>query len=225
MPERSSVSAAARATSRREFLRRGATLAGLSWVAPAVLGSLAACSNDVVAPGTVATIDMSTEEGALNYFYALTQFEMDFIYRIYQYPYTGATIDEANTFQNGFYAIYSQKNAIMKLIRHGRIPDALRYNFISVNFNDRANTLAAATMFADAVASGFAGAISYLETPDTVTKAQGWASDAAGLATTIRSFLGLPPFPGTPLGPAAVMAVLLPYYDSKITLLHAGAMA
>jgi hypothetical protein len=221
---RSPIEPLAGPSNRREFLRQSAYFAGLVALAPAVLATLTACHDTPMAPGVAATIDFSTETGAINFCYAMAQLEADMYYRIRTYQYGGMLLSEKNTFTANYNTTYAMTRAIKQLSIH-RITDSILFNYDTVNFTDRDSTLAAAQIVAEATANGYVAAEVYVTSSDNSTLISTWATDAVNRATGIRAMLGLGAFTPSTATPSDVLAILDPYYTTRITLVNMGAAA
>jgi hypothetical protein len=209
-------------STRREFFRQSAYLAGVVALVPSVLSTLTACHDTPSAPGVQTTIDFSTDAGAINFGYALSQLESDMYYRIYTNPYAGMLLTEKSSFQSYYSATYSIGTAVKKMSIH-RITDSMLFDYSTVNFYERASSLGAARTVAEATANGYAAAQARATSSDTVTLLSTWTTGAVNRATAVRAMLGLGAFTPTAMTPAEVLAVLEPYYVTRITLVDTGA--
>lgn len=209
-------------STRREFFRQSAYLAGVVALVPSVLSTLTACHDTPTAPGVQATIDFSTDAGAINFGYALAQLEADMYDRIKTYPYPGMLISEKNTFTSYFSTTYAIVTAVKAMSIH-RITDSILFNYDTVNFWDRTSALTLAQTVAEATANGYAAAQAYVTSSDDVTLLSTWTTGAVSRATGVRAMLGLGPFTPTTMTPAEVLAILDTHITTRVTLVNTGA--
>lgn len=169
--------------SRRDFFKR----AGLGLGAVAASASLAACDSDPVDDGAV-VLDFSTDNGVLNYAYALEQLEYAFYVQVLRTPYAGISASEQAVFSDlrahegihrDFLATALGDNAIGELT-----PD-----FSAVDFTSKASVLTTAITFEDLGIAAYNGAGKVLRSPDLLTIAGKIVSVEARHASAIRDLI------------------------------------
>jgi hypothetical protein len=174
------------ALSRREFVARLA-LGGGAFAVPSLLA--AACTNDVTDPTKSATLDLSTDAGVLNYFYAISQLQADFWARVNLNRFPGITTAESTAFIFIASHATSQRNWLQVYQTAGRVSDVLTFGFGSaVDFANRASTMTAALAIEDSATQAYAGAVKYLQNPENIVLASKLASVAARHSATLRDF-------------------------------------
>jgi hypothetical protein len=146
-----------------------------------------ACSDDSVSPEDEGVLDLSSDTGTLNFLYALTQLESDFLLRVVNNRFPGMTASESTAFASMQTQTANQRNFFLNHITRGRISDLLTFSFAeSVVFTERSSVMPAAQLILDTVAGAYAGASRYVRDPATLTLTLKLGSIAARHSATIR---------------------------------------
>lgn len=171
--------------SRRDFIARVALGSG-ALVLPSLFAN--ACNGDaLVDPSTSASLDLSTDAGVLNYFYAISQLQADFWTRVGLNRYPGITPAESSAFSSLGSHATSQRNWLQTYQTVGRLTDVLTFSFgNAVDFGSRTATMAAGLTIEDSATQAYAGGISYLSDPANIVLASKIASIAARHSATLR---------------------------------------
>jgi hypothetical protein len=170
--------------SRREFLARLALGTGALTVPSLIVG---ACSDVITNPTEKATLDLSSDPGVLNYFYAISQLQSDFWARVQLNRFPGITTAE-NTAVNLIQShATQQRNWLQAYQTVGRVTDVLTFDFSSsVDFASRTSTMAAGLTIEDSATQAYAGGLRYLKDSENVLLAAKLGSVAARHSATIR---------------------------------------
>ena len=220
--------------SRRDFVARVALSSG-ALVLPSLFTN--ACNGDaLIDPTESASLDLSTDAGVLNYFYAISQLQVDFWTRVNLNRFPGITTAESSAFSSLASHATSQRNWLQVYQTVGRLTDVLTFSFgDSVDFGSRVATMTAALTIEDSATQAYAGGVSYLSNPANIVLASKLASVAARHSATLRdlsdiaaggatrtSFAGDDIVSATGLEvaakPADVMATLSKFYKTTITV-------
>jgi ferritin-like protein len=171
--------------SRRDFLARIALSSG-ALALPSLFAS--ACNDDaLVDPTESASLDLSTDAGVLNYFYAISQLQTDFWTRVTLNRFPGITPAENSAFASLQSHATSQRNWLQVYQTVGRLTDVLTFSFgDSVNFASRSATMGAALTIEDSATQAYAGGVSYLTDPANIVLAGKLASLNARHSATLR---------------------------------------
>jgi len=172
-------------SSRRDFFKR----AGLGVGVLASASALQACdSNDDDDTDADVTLDFSTDNGVLNYAYALEQLEYAFYVQVLATPFSGINAGETSVFTDlrahegihrDFLKTALGANAII-----GLTPD-----FSAIDFSSRASVLGAAITFEDLGVAAYNGAGKYLRDGGLLTIAGTIVSVEARHASAIRDLI------------------------------------
>jgi len=220
--------------SRRDFVARVALSSG-ALALPSLFAY--ACNGDaLIDPTESASLDLSTDAGVLNYFYAISQLQSDFWTRVGLNRYPGITTAETSAFASLASHAASQRNWLQTFQTVGRLTDVLTFSFgNSVDFGSRTATMAAGLTIEDSATQAYAGGVSYLSDPANIILASKLASIAARHSATLRdlndiaaggatrtSFAGDDIVSATGLELAAkppdVIAALSKFYKTTITV-------
>lgn len=171
--------------SRRDFITRVALSTG-ALALPSLFAN--ACNGDtLVDPTESASLDLSTDAGVLNYFYAISQLQADFWARVNANRYPGITTAESSSFSSLGSHATSQRNWLQQFQTVGRLTDVLTFAFgDSVDFASRSATMTAALTIEDSATQAYAGGVSYLSDPANIVLASKLASIAARHSATLR---------------------------------------
>ena len=172
------------AVSRREFLARLGLGTGALTI-PSLI--ISACSDAITNPTAEAALDLSSDSGVLNYFYTISQLQTDFWNRVQLNRFPGITTAE-NTAVNLIQShALQQRNWLSVYQTVGRVTDVMTFDFSgSVNFAQRASTMAAGVTIEDSATQAYAGGLRYLNAPDNILLAGKLASIAARHSATLR---------------------------------------
>jgi hypothetical protein len=151
----------------------------------------AACNDGPVDPTERASIDLSTDAGVLNYFYAIAQLQSDFWTRLGVNRFPGITTAESTAFNAMASHATNHRNWLQAFQTSGRITDVLTFNFASVNFAVRASAMTAGLSIEDAASQAYGGGIKYLSSSANILLASKMASVAARHSATIRDFIDI----------------------------------
>ena len=172
-------------SSRRDFFKRASLGAGVLASATA----LQACdSTDAPVVGTGVVLDFSTDNGVLNYAYALEQLEYAFYVKILQTPFTGITAAETALFTD-LRAHEGIHRDFLKAALGTNAIGTLTTDFSSINFTQRASVLGAAVTFEDLGVAAYNGAGKYLRDGGLLTIAGKIVSVEARHASAIRDLI------------------------------------
>lgn len=167
---------------RRNFLVRSLATGALALPGIAQL----ACS-EVVDPTESAALDLSTDAGVMNYFYAITQLQSDFWTRVTANRFPGITTAENSAFAGIGSHATNQRNWLSTFQTSGRITDVIVFSFAdTVNFASRASTMAAAIEIEDGASKAYTGGAAYLKSDTNILLAAKLASIAARHSATLR---------------------------------------
>ena len=174
---------------RRGFLAR-LCASGAALTLPFVAQS--SCNDGPVDPTESASIDLSTDAGVLNYFYAIAQLQSDFWTRLGLNRFPGITTAESTAFNAMASHATNHRNWLQVFQTSGRITDVMTFNFAdSVNFAVRSSAMAAGLTIEDAASQAYGGGIKYLSSSANILLASKMASVAARHSATIRDFIDI----------------------------------
>ncbi len=173
------------AISRRDFLTRVA-VGGTVLALPQFIVN--ACTDVIGNPTESATLDLSTDPGVLNYFYAITQLQSDFWVRAQLNRFPGITTAESTAFIFLMGQKTSQRNWLQAYQTVGRVTDVLTFDFSGVDFTNRSTSMAAGITIEDAASEAYAGGIKYLKSADNILLAAKLASISARHSAMLRDF-------------------------------------
>jgi hypothetical protein len=177
------------APTRRGFLAR-LCASGAALTLP--LLAQTSCNDGPVDPTERASIDLSTDAGVLNYFYAIAQLQSDFWTRLGVNRFPGITTAESSAFNAMANHATNHRNWLQAFVTSGRVTDVMTFNFAdSVNFAVRASATAAGLTIEDAASQAYAGGIKYLSSSANILLASKMASVAARHSATIRDFIAI----------------------------------
>ncbi|HEX8299905.1 MAG TPA: ferritin-like domain-containing protein [Rubricoccaceae bacterium] len=173
-------------SSRRDFFKRASLGAGVL----ASASALQACDSDEPDPdgGAAVVLDFSTDNGVLNYAYALEQLEYAFYVKVLQTPFTGMTAAETALFTD-LRAHEGIHQDFLKAALGTNAIGLLTADFSSINFTQRASVLAAAVTFEDLGVAAYNGAGKYLRDGGLLTIAGKIVSVEARHASAIRDLI------------------------------------
>jgi hypothetical protein len=171
--------------SRRDFLTRVA-FGGTVLALPQLIVS--ACTDVIGNPTESATLDLSTDPGVLNYFYAISQLQSDFWTRAQLNRFPGITTAESTAFIFLMSQTTSQRNWLQAYQTVGRVTDVLTFDFSGVNFTSRSTSMGTGIAIQDAASQAYAGGIKYLKSADNILLASKLASIAARHSAMLRDF-------------------------------------
>ncbi|HVD59508.1 MAG TPA: ferritin-like domain-containing protein [Gemmatimonadaceae bacterium] len=171
--------------SRRDFLTRVA-VGGTALALPQFLVS--ACSDVIGNPTESATLDLSTDPGVLNYFYAISQLQSDFWTRAQLNRFPGITTAESTAMVFLFTHTTNQRNWLQTYQTFGRVTDVLTFDFSNVDFTNRSTSFGTGIVIQDAASAAYAGGIKYLTSADNIVLASKLASIAARHSAMVRDF-------------------------------------
>ena len=172
-------------SSRRDFFKRAG--AGVSVLGAASV--LQACdSEEPDDTGTGVVLDFATDNGVLNYAYALEQLEYAFYVKVLQTPYAGITASETALFTDLRAHEGIHRDFLKAALGTNAIGD-LTVDFSSINFTQRASVLAAAVTFEDLGVAAYNGAGKYLRDGGLLTIAGKIVSVEARHASAIRDLI------------------------------------
>ena len=170
-------------SSRRDFFKR----AGLGVGVLASASALQACDSEE--PDTTGVVlDFSTDNGVLNYAYALEQLEYAFYVKVLQTPYSGMTPAETAVFTDLRAHEGIHRDFLKTALGANAIAD-LAVDFSSINFTQRASVLGAAVTFEDLGVAAYNGAGKYLRDGGLLTIAGKIVSVEARHASAIRDLI------------------------------------
>jgi hypothetical protein len=168
---------------RRDFLVR--SLAGGALALPFI--AQLACTDNVTDPTEQAVLDLSTDAGVMNYFYAITQLQSDFWTRVSANRFPGITTVENSAFAAIGSHATSQRNWLSAFQTSGRISDVILFSFAdTVDFSSRASTMSAALAIEDGASQAYTGGVGYLKSDANILLAAKLASIAARHSATLR---------------------------------------
>jgi hypothetical protein len=172
-------------SSRRDFFRR----AGLGVGVLASASALQACdSEEPDGTGAGVVLDFSTDNGVLNYAYALEQLEYAFYVQVLQTPYGGMTAAETAVFTDLRAHEGIHRDFLKAALGTNAIAD-LSVDFSSINFTQRTEVLRAAVTFEDLGVAAYNGAGKYLRDGGLLTIAGKIVSVEARHASAIRDLI------------------------------------
>lgn len=147
-----------------------------------------ACNGDtLVDPTESASLDLSTDPGVLNYFYAISQLQSDFWGRVNINRWPGILTTESSVVSSLSSHATSQRNWLQQFQTVGRVSDVLTFSFgDSVDFASRSATMGAGLTIEDAATQAYAGGVSYLSSPANIVLASKLASIAARHSASLR---------------------------------------
>lgn len=168
---------------RRDFVVR--SLAGGVLAVPLI--AQIGCSDNVVDPTASAVLDLSTDAGVLNYFYAITQLQADFWNRLSTNRYPGITTAENSAIVAIMTHATNQRNWLTAYQTSGRISDVIVFSFgETVNFATRSSVFSAALAIEDGASQAYTGGAAYLKSEANILLASKLGSIAARHSATIR---------------------------------------
>jgi hypothetical protein len=176
------------AMARRSFLR----FAGASAVAAGIL-TTSACSklDDDIDTSKTQFYNLGTGDIAvLNYAYALEQLEAAFYTQVVATPYAGISSDELGLLTEVRDHEIIHREFFKTALASNAIP-ALKANFESINFSNRASVLGAAKTFEDLGVAAYNGAGYLIQDVNYLALAGKIVSVEARHAALIRNLLGL----------------------------------
>ena len=172
-------------SSRRDFFKRASLGAGVLASATA----LQACdSNGNEEEDDAVVLDFSTDNGVLNYAYALEQLEYEFYKQVLATPYASMTAAETSVFTD-LRAHEGIHRDFLKTALGANAIGALTVDFSSINFLQRASVLGAAVTFEDLGIAAYNGAGKYLRDGGLLTIAGKIVSVEARHASAIRDLI------------------------------------
>ncbi len=171
-------------SSRRDFFKR----AGAGVGAFAAVATLQACDSDDNGTDGDVVLDFSTDNGVLNYAYALEQLEYAFYVKVLQTPYTGITPAETAVLTDLRAHEGIHRDFLKTALGANAIGD-LTVDFSSINFTQRASVLGAAITFEDLGVAAYNGAGKYLRDAGLLTIAGKIVSVEARHASAIRDLI------------------------------------
>lgn len=168
--------------SRNMFLKyTGATAAATGLI-------LAGC-NDDESVGSGKKINLGNgDTGILNYAYLLEQLEAAFYVKVMSSPYAGMTAAETTILTDIRDHELAHRD-FFKAALAGDAIDEVTFDFSTINFNNRASVLGAASVFEDLGVSAYNGAGKLIENPDYLVLAGKIVSVEARHASAIRDLI------------------------------------
>lgn len=174
-------------SSRRDFLR----LSGLGGAGVLLTALATACDESLTDPTASPPLDFKSNNGVLNYAYALNQLQTDFYYRAVGEPFPGITAVEFATLSDIRSHEFSKRRLFREAILGGRISDVLRFNFDEVVFSNRASVMTTARLLEDLTVAALNGAARFATDPVTLLLIAKIASVDARHAATLRDLISL----------------------------------
>lgn len=155
---------------RREFLKL-ASFAGAALFLP---NFITGCSEGVIDPSEKVTINLGNDTGVLNFIFVFEQMQLDFYQRVGLTPYAGMTqLESSAVFAAGTGRIMAQhsnrRTVFPRIIGAGSIPNALYFDFSSLDFSKKSVILPFAIAMEDAAAATYHGLMSYVTSSENLT--------------------------------------------------------
>ena len=173
-------------SSRRDFFKRASLGAGVLASATA----LQACdSNGNEEEEDAVVLDFSTDNGVLNYAYALEQLEYAFYVQVLATPYASMTAAETSVFTDLRAHEGIHRDFLKTALTPANAIGNLSVDFSSINFSQRASVLGAAITFEDLGIAAYNGAGKYLRDGGLLTIAGKIVSVEARHASAIRDLI------------------------------------
>ena len=173
-------------SSRRDFFKRASLGAGVL----ASASALQACdSNGNEEEGDAVVLDFSTDNGVLNYAYALEQLEYAFYVQVLATPYASMTAAETSVFTDLRAHEGIHRDFLKTALTPANAIGNLSVDFSSINFSQRASVLGAAITFEDLGIAAYNGAGKYLRDGGLLTIAGKIVSVEARHASAIRDLI------------------------------------
>jgi len=168
--------------------RRRFVMESLAWSTLALpVISQIACSDNVTDPTAAADLDLSTDAGVLNYFYAITQLQSEFWTRLVANRFPGITTAENSASVAMMTQATNQRNWLTADQTSGRITDVMIFSFTdTVNFSVRSSAMSAGLAIEDAASQAYAGGAAYMRDDSNILLASKLASIAARHSATLR---------------------------------------
>lgn len=173
-------------SSRRDFFKRASLGAGVLASATALQACDSDGNDDEDGAGVV--LDFSTDNGVLNYAYALEQLEYAFYVQVLATPYSGITAAETSVISDLRAHEGIHRDFLKTALGANAIGD-LTVDFSSINFTQRASVLGAAITFEDLGVAAYNGAGKYLRDAGLLTIAGKIVSVEARHASAIRDLI------------------------------------
>jgi hypothetical protein len=197
---------------------------------------MAGCRDYLMNPTLEADIDLATENGAVNFAYALKQLTEDFYRRVLNVPFAGMTTAEFDALN----AIRTHETAHREYfrgwIRPGKISDVLRSDFSTLDFSVRRDVMTTARDFEDLSVAALNGVMAHIRDAGHLELLAKIVSVEARHAATIRHLIYLSGAGGSAtdfagddvvdpatggdrsIPPHTVVAELNRYYTTRFTL-------